>query len=400
MPSLLGPAEAGQALARRLSDTWPDLVCRELVEPRSAVLECKLRPGVSSSADIDRLGIGVWNAWREAWRRAPIGHLPGADLVMSDIRVQGASLRAPALLRVAELESAGELLRALGCSDDLVDVARALRVGSLLRDREAELTPRALRRVAGLPDGEVELLCNVVSWLRENPDLQSWTERELPIPGVHTKWLKRHAGLVTTLVRRTVRAEVRPRPAVVHFSYADPDYLAGGGRRHDAWTSGDVHSPAYPPRVVLIVENRDCRLGFPEIPGVIVVEGEGKAAASVAAIEWVRAAERLIYWGDIDSDGFGILNSLRAALKPYGRTVTSLLMDEVAFARYARFGVDRDRRGELLKPSRLHLPELTESEAGCYAQVATEGEAAVRRIEQERIPRQDALHALHALLGR
>src|SRR5699024_3279214 len=128
-----------------------------------------------------------------------------------------------------------------------------------------------------------------------------------------------HASLLRDVVGRDVARETRPRLAVVHLTYVDPDYRAGGGRWHDAWTTGDAHDLAYPPKRVLVVENRDCRLWFPPVDGTVVVEGGGKAAASLlAGIGWIRSARDVVYWGDIDADGFAILDRFRDALAQPG----------------------------------------------------------------------------------
>lgn len=117
-------------------------------------------------------------------------------------------------------------------------------------------------------------------------------------------------------------------------------------------------------------------------------------------IDWIVGARRLVYRGDIDAHGFAILNNLRAELAPTGVLVDSILVDETARLRYAHLGVNRDKRGDLLKPSTLRLPQLTPDEAACYAGVATAGKVDIRRIEQERIPLGDAAAALELIVVR
>jgi hypothetical protein len=285
-----------------------------------------------------------------------------------------------------------ELLGGKGFS---VDVARARRIADRLRDANAVLTPATLRAAYRLADFDVDVVVDAVAWLHDHQDLGEWTTRQLAVPGMHSKWLGTHGTLIDSLIGRNIKEEARPRLSVVHFTYTDPSYLASGARRHDAWTTGDNHVPAYQPRNVLIVENRDCRLWFPHMPDTIVVEGGGKAAAAILSqIDWILKAEQLVYWGDIDSDGFAILDNLRAELAPRGVRVDSILMDEAARTRYAHLGVNRDKRGDRLKPSTLRLPQLTSDEAECYAGVATAGTVRFRRIEQERMAMSDAETAL------
>ncbi|WP_425302760.1 DUF3322 domain-containing protein, partial [Nocardia cyriacigeorgica] len=46
-------------------------------------------------------------------------------------------------------------------------------------------------------------------WLRDHPDVSAWTARQLPVPGMHSKWLETHGALLETVTSRDVRAEVR-----------------------------------------------------------------------------------------------------------------------------------------------------------------------------------------------
>lgn len=224
---------------------------------------------------------------------------------------------------------------------------------------------------------------------------------------MQSKWLAGHGALLRDLLGRDIREELRPRLAVTHLTYVDPAYLAGGGRQHDAWTTGDTHDLAYLPSTVLVVENRDCRLWFPPSDGTIVVEGGGTAANSLlAAVPWIRQAAMVVYWGDVDADGFAILDRFRAAMGEPGvdgspaHEVVSILMDAVTLDRYAVLGVDHDERGRVIPSASAPLPRLTGDERQAYEAIATGGRVRVRRIEQERIPVDDAATALVDVIAR
>jgi hypothetical protein len=123
-----------------------------------------------------------------------------------------------------------------------------------------------------------------------------------------------------------------------------------------------------------------------------VVEGGGKAAAALLAdVPWIRAADHVVYWGDIDADGYAILDRFRAAL---ARPVGSILMDATDLHRYSRHGVNHDRAGRPIGPSSEHLPHLTGAETTAYHTIATAGPTPFRRIEQEAIPLTDAVNRL------
>jgi hypothetical protein len=251
----------------------------------------------------------------------------------------------------------------------------------------------------------MEVLINAVTWLRQHPDVGTWTLRQLPVPGMHTKWLDTHGALLRDVSGRDVRDEVRPRLTVMHLTYVDPDHAASGQRRHDAWTTGDVHDIAYRPRVVLVVGNRDSRLWFPSVSDTIVVEGGGKAAAALLAnVPWIRTADHVVYWGDIDADGYAILNHFRRTLAepaPDGapaRSVASILMEATDLHQYSQHGVNHDKAGRPIKPSPEPLSHLTEAETIAYNTIATAGPTPFRRIEQEAIPLTHAVTRLSQIL--
>lgn len=399
-PHLLGPEEAVGKVAARLSHSWAERVCAEVDGTVEAPIEIGLRPGVDGNAAVLRVGLTAWSDWRIAWRAADLDDVPGVALLESEIGVAGTRTSEPSLLRVTGLDAGLRLLEHVRASGLDVDIARARRTAARLRDAGVAPDVANLRAVLRLVDTDVDVMFEAIAWFDEHPDLGGWTARALPVPGMHTKWLAANGGLLRRLVGRDVSAEARPRLTVVHLTYVDPDYLATGGRCHDSWTTGDVNQLAYRPQVVLVVENRDCRLWFPEFPGTVVVEGSGKAAASsLAGIEWLTGAEHVVYWGDIDADGFAILNALRAEFAQRGIVVDSILMDATALHRYAHLGVDHDRHGEPLRPSAQRLPELTAAEDACYAGIATAGDVPFRRIEQERIDIDDAVGALREVVG-
>jgi len=399
-PRLLSPTDAAASLTRHLNKTWAERVCAEILGDPQSTFTCAVRPSISGSAAVERIGFDNWHDWRMAWKKSGTIKIDGAVVGYSDVIVAGQRYPAPQRISVSHLEAGLQLLEHLEGGALSLNVDRARTIGGRLHKIQAALSPQNLKASYSLADPDVDILVDAIVWLRENSDLSGWTARQLPVPGMHTKWLSSHRGLLRSLSGRDLFEEARPRLSVVNFSYVDPGYLATGGRRHDVWTTGDSHALAYEPRTVLIVENRDSRLWFPPTSGTIVVEGSGKAAASsLSGVDWLVNAERIVYWGDIDADGYAILDNFRTELSLARASIDSILMDEAARARYAHLGVNRDKRGDLLSPSTLRLKALTPEEASGYASVATAGKTQVRRIEQERIPMAHAVAALQELLS-
>ena len=402
---VVSPQAAAEQLVRVVGREWAELVCDELARVGPRVIEVQLAPGVHSAPGVARVGFDVVHAWEEAWRDVAVESVVDATIRTRHVPVRGVARHLPATLEVRSLEGALAFITQAGVGGPAAQVEHGRRVADALVRSGASIDPATLRAACRLGDSDLDALVGAVRWLRHHADASAWTARQLPVPGIHSKWLERHGGLLRDLTGRDVLREVRPRLAVVHLTYVDPSYVAAGGRRHDAWTTGDAHELAYEPSTVVVVENRDCRLWFPLVDGAIVVEGGGKAAASLLAdVPWVRRCRTLVYWGDIDADGFAILDRFRAVVaSPAGnglpaQSVHSILMDAQALDRYEHLGSDRDRNGQPIPPSSVALRHLTAQETTAYYSIATRGSVAVRRIEQERIPIGDAATALHEVL--
>jgi hypothetical protein len=63
----------------------------------------------------------------------------------------------------------------------------------------------------------------------------------------------------------------------------------------------------------VIVENLDTGLALPEMPGTVAVMKLGNAVAALDRLPWLRGTDA-IYWGDIDTHGFAILDRARRVL--------------------------------------------------------------------------------------
>lgn len=403
MNALVTPHDIVATVRRKIEQKWAETVCAELGVGDQVVFSVPLRPGVKTGKAVEQLGHAAWHQWHMQWRDFSDQLPVGVEIVRKTVTIRGVTGEFPATL-IADLDGAVTLTADTpsGAEPPTVDIGRARGLASTLRSAGAVLTPTTLRAVYGLRATDVEVLVSAVTWLRHHPDASPWTLRQLPIPGMHTKWLDSHGALLRDVSGRDVRDEVRPRPTVIHLTYVDPHHAAAGRRRHDAWTTGDVHDIAYRPRVVLVVENRDSRLWFPPVSATIVVEGGGKAAAALLAnVPWIRAATHVAYWGDIDADGYTILDQFRATLAepaPDGAPaihVTSILMDATDLHQYRQHGVNHDKAGHPIKPSPEPLPHLTEAETTAYSTIATAGPTPFRRIEQEAIP---LAHAVSRLL--
>ncbi|MCM1011210.1 MULTISPECIES: DUF3322 and DUF2220 domain-containing protein [unclassified Brevibacterium] len=241
------------------------------------------------------------------------------------------------------------------------------------------------RRLLELGDDEFAQVIDVVSWLAENP-LGTMRPRQLPIRGVDSKWFGTHRGLVRALLSLTGVSgglDILDAEAHVRLRLLDPA-MALGPLRDLAAPVDQLARLDLKPRTVLIVENLESVLALPDRPGTVAIHGSGYTVGVVARLGWAASA-RVVYWGDLDSHGFAILNRLRAHLPG----VESLLMDEDTLLAH------RDLWVREPTPHRGSLPGLTGSERRALDRLRSEGDV---RLEQERIPWDTALAAVDAAL--
>lgn len=311
-----------------------------------------------------------WNSWTEA---------NGCTLTSTNRRVGGATRAIPTRVAIPDIMTA---TAATGADwPERLDAAR--RRARVLHDEFPEtLTSALLRGACALSDVDFDLARTAAAWFREH-NATGLTARQVPIAGLHAKWLDRNMRIVTGLSGRTELGLVT-RPSRIHFSYLDCCWIRQGNRRRDSVALDEPNqSPGYQPQVILITENKDSALFFPEIDDGIVIEGNGNAVIRLAKVPWIVASPRIFYWGDLDAHGFVILDRLRST----GIDAESILMDQTTLDRYAPYGSPTFADGSPL-PMGVPAPTpfLTDAERSLLERITDPAWEGPRRIEQERIP--------------
>jgi hypothetical protein len=305
----------------------------------------------------------------------------GVELTKQPRRVQGTIQSLPTHVILPDLDTAVSLLEP--------EWGRRIQLGrdrlSALRRQFPDVAdlPKVVRAVASYSPTDFDLLCSASMWFRYNSS-RGLTPRQVPIEGLHAKWLNTHRPVIQILAGIESLGLLPRHPQRIHFTYLDPEHLAAGGRQHDSATVGDVMRPAYMPEIVVVSENKDTAIHFPPVPKAIAVEGAGFGGAeAIAAFDWLTAAPHLVYWGDLDPSGFEIVDCFRQA----GLPVRTILMDLRTFEDYERFGASTDARGNPIgMPVRQNLLLLTDAERAVYDKLTAPEWTRVRRVEQERIP--------------
>lgn len=122
---------------------------------------------------------------------------------------------------------------------------------------------------------------------------------------------------------------------------------------------------------VIIVENKVSLLSLPSMHRTLALGGLGNGVTQLSDISWLSEC-KVIYWGDLDADGFRILDRLRAVLP----NVESRLMDRSIVDQFANLATKGN--GDEAQA----VEHLCEGELQCYHHLCQNN----LRIEQEHLP--------------
>lgn len=296
------------------------------------------------------------------------------------------------------LDTLEDLLHLSGKAREFADFCQDV---MLLRDQLPQLegwverSPRKLiEQHTDWPD-----LLTVCRYFLEHPRPGLYI-RELPM-NVHTKFIEQHQGILRELLEEILSAEAFVAEAPTfqqRFGLREEEplvrvrFLDNQLRQRYALPLDEISASCsqlaeldFSGQTCIITENKMTFLTLPRLAGTFAILGGGFGVGTLATIPWLRACP-ILYWGDLDAQGFQILSQLRAFL-PH---VTSLMMDEATFATFAAFSVPGT-------PCRARvLPSLTPEEHALFLRLAQE----TLRLEQERISHVYALEQIRAALAR
>lgn len=274
------------------------------------------------------------------------------------------------------------------------DVARFTALTELTRKHQphtlAWLAKRPLRALA-LSD-EWSRLLEIVSWLQAHPRPDVYL-RQVDVPGVHSKFIEAHRGVLVELLDIILSPEAidptasgvsqfakrygfRDKPLRIRFRVLDPQYtLLPGDQMQDITLDAESFSRLdCTVTRVFITENEINFLAFPQVKDSLVIFGSGYGFEMLKNAEWLSRC-RIHYWGDIDTHGFAILNQLRSQFDH----VESFLMDRNTLLAFETLW------GKEEKQTLRDLPRLTPEERTLYDDLRDNRIREKLRLEQERI---------------
>ncbi|QNE13861.1 hypothetical protein FYJ92_04940 [Pseudarthrobacter sp. NBSH8] len=296
------------------------------------------------------------------------------------------------------------------------EAARFLELARVLASLHSSFRAWALKRPLKLLELGADALtaARVALWLQDNPEPGIYV-RQLGIPGVHTKFIENHRAVISELAL-ALRANSEPSaigpadeafpdssaeagsllgltqartpaarfaaghgflhpPELVRFRLLDPAVPLLGQARDVTVTAEAFSTLSLPVTRVLITENLVNFLALPERSDTLAIYGGGYGFSSLRDAGWLLGCE-VLYWGDLDTHGFRILDQLRA-VHPQ---VVSVLMDEATLLAH------RDAWVREPTPSKAVLSRLTAEESALYERLRDDAFGVAVRLEQELVP--------------
>lgn len=239
--------------------------------------------------------------------------------------------------------------------------------------------------LADYSDQDMGRLGALLAWIESNPRSNLYP-RQIPLPGLDTKWLESRTALVTDLIAALQasqeieldfyeRCGLRKPPRTARLRVLDKALRGQFGGLSDITVPiSEFALLQVAVSRVYIVENVQTGLCFGERQGSVVFMGLGYGVSALGQVPWVTNAE-CVYWGDLDTHGFAILNLGRESLPK----LKSVLMDEETLL------CNRDLWGREGDQYTGSLPLLTPTEQAVYEGLCRHRWGLNVRLEQERI---------------
>ncbi|QSJ17298.1 hypothetical protein JYQ62_37670 [Nostoc sp. UHCC 0702] len=211
-------------------------------------------------------------------------------------------------------------------------------------------------------------LIKVCHYFQANPRPHLYM-RELPIK-VHTKFIEHNEAIICNLLEAILPPEViqategekNNRIFEKRFSlrYSEPvirlRFLDKALQTQYNFPVSDFSTSIselkqlnFKECCLIITENSMNLLTLPYLPNSLAIFGSGYAIQVLKSVDWLNYC-RILYWGDLDVDGFRILSQLRS----YFPHTISIMMDQETFNNFEQFTVDVPSSDS---KSLLHLTE-------------------------------------------
>jgi hypothetical protein len=240
--------------------------------------------------------------------------------------------------------------------------------------------------LADYSDNDFEKLESILGWIESNPKSGLYI-RQIPVKGLHGKWIENRTALIGDLVAGLRPDQVGDLDFFQLCGIRRPPQMARvrlldrvlkeqiGGLEDFTAPIEEVASLSITPTRVYVVENVQTALAFHDLSLSVVLLGLGYNVDVLGRIPWIGKAD-CVYWGDLDTHGFAILNRARSVVP----RIRSLLMDEDTLLSHRELWGTEDE--QYLGTELLFL---TVEERTVYDGLKRQLWGANVRLEQERI---------------
>ncbi|HAC33740.1 MAG TPA: hypothetical protein DCF45_04390 [Gammaproteobacteria bacterium] len=251
--------------------------------------------------------------------------------------------------------------------------------------------PRYFAILADYCEMDYRRLVDMVAWIENNPASNLYP-RQLPVSGLESKWLEKRKGLLADLVDNVRgksssegdfdasdfygRCGLKAPPQLIRLRILDDSLRQRVGGLSDLSVPWEqlAELDLFVSNL-FIVENLQTGLAFDDLPGSVVIMQLGYGVDVLGRLPWAARAH-CIYWGDLDTHGFAILNRARSYLPE----LKSVLMDEAILRSHQDLWVE-----EKDQHAAETLPLLTDPEQTVYQVIKRNAWGQNVRLEQERI---------------
>jgi hypothetical protein len=381
---LLFPEDILARLRTRFNNSRAGWLTGEATWPLSLPLGTPTEKDVAASAADVRQWVEAWREWPagacelvwedRSWPRLGRQSLPSAVLARGPDAVAGAVHQGPrwrrAVARHARLADRWPVLRRHAVAGRHFDV------------------------LADYPDDEFERLFGLLDWLDANPSSGMYL-RQLPVLGLDTKWTRDRRGLILDLIT-AIRGGAGERDFYEACGLVKPAHrlrvrilcpqlrAAFGGLGDFEAPLAEIAALSLKPAGAVIVENLETGVALPDMAGCVALMKLGLAVGVLGAVPWLRGVPA-VYWGDLDTHGFVILDRARTALPQ----LRSVLMDADTVTRYLPLAGTEPQQHP-----RTELTSLFPPERAVYDGLYADTWGPRLRIEQERLPWDEAMEKI------
>jgi hypothetical protein len=387
MAKLLSPNAARDFLVRRFNNQHQVWLTGEGTWPLQVSLGTPTEKDATDDAPMVRAWVSSWAAWKSVgevsrevrkWARMGAQELPVALTIPNAEDVAALVGQSPRWTRATQRYAY------------LIEKWPQLAEGGALAAR--------FNVLADYSEVDFNRLISMLNWLVQNPASNVYL-RQLPVEGLDTKWAEQRTGVITGLLKDIKQKEgdgnfhevcglLRP-PHRIRVRLLCPELRRIVGGLHDFEAPVcDIAALKINPIAAVIVENLDTGMALPDISGTVAIMKLGNAVGALGSVSWLQGINA-VYWGDIDTHGFAILDRARKALPQ----LRSVLMDEATMLRYQKLWGT-----EPAQTTNFELEDLNVQELSVYRDLKGNAWGQKVRLEQERLPWEFALEELRAAL--